>query len=730
MKKLFNKKILTIMLVLAMALSSLTVCKSSSDASNEVEITTENEPQSTPDDSMDKTASAIDQANATTHETTSKSDKEKSETNSTRTTNQTPRDNNKSSAPTVDSTQKENNVDTQTTTKTNTVNQSAPYNNSSTNNSSSSNDSSANSNTSSGNNTATDNTTPAAPADESNENTPGLPNKTGEKYADMSALEVTKYLGNGINLGNTLEAYGHNYLGITADVSAYETYWGQPVTTPEMIAGMKACGFDSLRVPIAWTNMMDIESGDYTINQAYINRVKEIVNCAIDNDMFVIINDHWDGGWWSMFGSEDQANRDKAWEMYESLWTQLADEFSNYPEQLIFESGNEELGDRLNESTSFSKYGTLTENEKYETTNAINQKFVDIIRKSGNINDHRFLLLAGYNTDIDKTVDDRFKMPTDTADNKLFVSVHYYYPWNYCGVDNAARWGIKSDYEDMNNAFEKLQRFTNSGYGVIIGEYAAIPYTDKETNTVTMKDNTIEFTTNLLDNCDVYNYCPMLWSCNDLYNKNTLTMMDSSLTDLYTSRNYASEEAAGDSYINQVKERMDTNLSEAQEKWDDVEEYEPGESVAWIMWMGGAGTYSIGDTFNPSDNTPGITATNAVVDGAGEYTVSLDFENGNDGVTFSALGIKDAEVKYPGCVIDIKNITIDGETVEPTATPYTTSDDGKCTRVNLMNEWVGDIPDTARTADGDLSDASAVILDKSKINDIHNITITFELICE
>jgi len=546
----------------------------------------------------------------------------------------------------------------------------------------------------------------------------------------MSALEVTKYLGNGINLGNTFEAYGHNTLGTNANVYSYETCWGQPVTTKAMISGMKAAGFDSIRIPIAWTNMMNFESGDYTINQAYINRIKEVVNWALENDMFVIINDHWDGGWWSMFGSENQTNRAKAWTMYETLWNQISKEFSNYSEQLIFESGNEELGDRLNESTDFSKYGTLTEDEKYATTNAINQKFVDIVHRSGAKNDHRFLLLAGYNTDIDKTVDYRFQMPRDTIANKLFVSVHYYSPWNYCGVDNNSRWGTKSDYTDMNTAFKKLQRFTNEGYGVIIGEYAAIPYYDKQANKSVMKDNTVEFTNNLLDNCDIYNYCPMLWSTNDSYNKSTNTMIDASLTKFFTSRNYVAEKNSGSSYLPTVRARMEANLKNAPDKWDDVEDYNPGDSVAWIMWMGGAGTYSTGDVFNPSDNTPGIKATNAIVTGPGEYTVSLDFENGNNGVTFSALGIKDAEIKFPGCIIDIKEISIDGRTFSPSKVGYTTSDDGKCTRVNLMNEWVGNIPSTARTKDGNLSNASAIILDKIQINGIHNITIKFELICK
>ena len=127
--------------------------------------------------------------------------------------------------------------------------------------------------------------------------------------AKTDAVTLAKYMGNGINLGNTMEAYGHTTLGTGAGVSSYETYWGQPVTTAQMFQGMKACGFDSVRIPIAWTNMMDYESGDYTINKAYLDRVEEIVNYALDAEMFVIINDHWDGGWWGMFGSNIKNNK-------------------------------------------------------------------------------------------------------------------------------------------------------------------------------------------------------------------------------------------------------------------------------------------------------------------------------------------------------------------------------------------------------------------------------------
>lgn len=197
---------------------------------------------------------------------------------------------------------------------------------------------------------------------------------------------------------------------------------------------------------------------------------------------------------------------------------------------------------------------------------------------------------------------------------------------------------------------------------------------------------------------------------------------------LFTSRCYAEEIAAGEGYLDVVQSRMETAANDAPEQWEGVETYDPGTPVAWIMWNGGAGTYSVGDIYNPSDNTEGITAHDVVVDGAGEYTVSLDFAGENDGITFAALALADGELLYPNAILDIKEITVDGNKLPMIAQEYTSSDDGKCTRVNLYNTWVNTLPDDARTASGNFNNAKPVILNASDLVGIKNITIRFELI--
>lgn len=383
----------------------------------------------------------------------------------------------------------------------------------------------------------------------------------GTVREELTAVELTKLMGNGTNLGNTMEAYGHSDLGTTAEVSKYETYWGQPVTTQEMITGMKEAGFDSIRIPIAWTNAMDFESGDYTIGEEYLNRIEELINYARNASMYVIINDHWDGSWWGMFGSSKEEDREKAMEMYVSMWTQIAERYKDYSDYLIFESGNEELGDRLNDIDVCKDSGSLSEDECYEMTNKINQTFVDTIRSTGGNNEQRFLLIAGYNTDIERTCDSRFVMPTDTAKDKLLVSVHYYTPWNYCGTESVENWGNIKDYEEQNTLLEKMSKFTQQGYGVIIGEYAVLTKDDGS-----IKNNTTDFVNNLLDNCDLYGYCPMLWDCSNFFIRKDLKFVDESLAEVYSSRSFQAQLELSEEEIQEnARRKMETALENAPE---------------------------------------------------------------------------------------------------------------------------------------------------------------------
>ncbi|MFZ5987715.1 MAG: cellulase family glycosylhydrolase [Bacillota bacterium] len=343
-------------------------------------------------------------------------------------------------------------------------------------------------------------------------------------YDDKTATETVLDMGIGWNLGNTLEACG-DWIN-PSSITNYETAWGNPVTTKQMIDGIRAAGFKSIRIPVAWSNMM---APDYTINQQLINRVKEVVGYCSDNDMYVIVNIHWDGGWFEKFATE----YDEAMKKYTSIWTQISNNFKDYPQNLIFESLNEEghwdtIWNRWSGSTGADK------TRAYNILNNINQRFVDIVRASGGNNASRCLLIAGYATDIDLTIDDCFKMPQDTISNKLIISVHYYTPATFTILTEDASWGkaaytwgteaeinqVKIDFQKMKN------KFANNAVPVIIGEYGTV-IRNKDPESVRRYISTVCKTAYDLG------FCPMFWDNGEYYSRSELKFRDPQLASIF-----------------------------------------------------------------------------------------------------------------------------------------------------------------------------------------------------
>lgn len=556
----------------------------------------------------------------------------------------------------------------------------------------------------------------------------------------LTALEATRLMGNGINLGNTLEACDNN-VGIKTNTPlSYETHWGQPKTTQAMIDGMKAAGFDTIRIPVAWmTNATHLYEGDYTIDADYMDRVEEVVRYARKAGMYVIVNDHWDGGWYGMFGSESAETRALAMEAYKGMWQQIAERFRDYSDYLIFESANEELGTRFDENSALycsdSVVTYLNDDERYALTNEINQTFVDVVRATGGNNATRFLLIAGYGTNIDQTCDDRFQMPKDTAVSKLMVSVHYYDPWSYCGASSAAsatKWGKVSDYEYLDQQLAKMTKFTEAGYGVVIGEYGALPCSDG------LKDNTLAYHTAFLDACTKYDLTNCLWDCSGLYKRVSQTFADDDILAMYQEKRQANEE--GQDYADvQAAAAAEAAAAAAEAPvtfQQDAVVVDDQTALAWIMWNDGswALTHSVGDTYNADAISEGLVATNAVITGEGKYTVGLDFTGTAQGysasVAFAAIGISNGEALYPNYLVNIKEVRINGEIYRLKGRAYTTSDDGVCTRVNLYNEWVTSVPKTARLPGGNLAGATPTPINRNDavIAEIKTIEIDFEYV--
>lgn len=338
----------------------------------------------------------------------------------------------------------------------------------------------------------------------------GCAGQKGE-MRDMSTMEIVKDMGLGINLGNTFESCGSWISALS--VTNYETGWGSPVITEEIIKGYAESGFGVLRIPVAWSNMM---TGNYDINPEYLARVKQVVDWALDSGMYVILNIHWDGGWWEKFAGED---KDECMYKYERIWTQLTAEFKNYSDKLMFESLNEEgCWDSIWNRYSGQEDG---KSEAYGLLNEINQKFVDLVRKSGGNNKKRHLLIAGYATDVGLTCDELYKMPDD-PENRCAVSVHYYTPstfailekdasWGKCRKD----WGTQADMDELEKNMDMMkEHFVDKGIPVIIGEYGC-PVKNKD------KDSIKKYLTSVCEAAYDRDMCPVLWDVTDAFYSRT-----------------------------------------------------------------------------------------------------------------------------------------------------------------------------------------------------------------
>lgn len=204
-----------------------------------------------------------------------------------------------------------------------------------------------------------------------------------------------------------------------------------------------------------------------------MNRVEEVVNYALNADMYVIMNIHWDGGWMQpTYAQQTYVNN-----RLSIMWNQIATRFRNYDHRLLFAGTNEVMVD--------GDYGTPTV-EYYTVQNSFNQTFVNAVRATGGNNANRHLVVQGFNTNIDHTVNFA-KIPTDTVSNRLMMEVHYYDPYNFTlnTSSSITQWGsiatnpsatetwANESYAD--SQFQKMKtNFIDKGVGVILGEYGVV----------------------------------------------------------------------------------------------------------------------------------------------------------------------------------------------------------------------------------------------------------------
>jgi len=271
-----------------------------------------------------------------------------------------------------------------------------------------------------------------------------------------TASAVAGQIKAGWNIGNTLEA------------QCGETAWGNPMVNQQLINAVKAAGFNAVRIPAAWD--CHANQSTMTIDSAWMARVKQVVDLAYNQGMYVILNIHWDGGWLEehpLYSYQTAVNQKQR-----AYWTQIATTFRDYNERMLFAGTNEVHAD----------YGTPTA-EHIAVQQSYNQTFVDAVRATGGNNASRTLVVQTYNTNMWHGLN-YFSMPSDSIANRLVVEVHHYDPYDFTlnSSGPCLAWGApypqysqcswaQEDYHT--NLFAQVRtKWVAQGIPVIIGEYA------------------------------------------------------------------------------------------------------------------------------------------------------------------------------------------------------------------------------------------------------------------
>jgi endoglucanase len=293
---------------------------------------------------------------------------------------------------------------------------------------------------------------------------PKDPDATG---MSSTAVQLAEKMNLGWNIGNTMEAYGN------------ETGWGNPQITEDYVKFVKANGFNAIRIPCQWNwHHVDNKSTAH-IDENWLNRVKEVVGYCVNNDMYVLLNIHWDGGW--LENNITKAKKDSVSAKQKALWEQIATTMRDFDEHLMFASANEPAADNAEEMQVLAAY---------------HQTFINAVRSTGGRNSYRVLVLQGPSTNMTLTPELMTTLPKDLVDNRLMVEVHNYLPAQFCFLNEDVSWGNMAYYwgKDHQSTIEPDRNFTgdwgnevgqiqgfdlmktafvDKGIPVVIGEYGA-----------------------------------------------------------------------------------------------------------------------------------------------------------------------------------------------------------------------------------------------------------------
>ncbi|WIM97503.1 cellulase family glycosylhydrolase [Actinoplanes oblitus] len=326
----------------------------------------------------------------------------------------------------------------------------------------------------------------------------GVLTPTAAQAAPLAAGSAVAAMQPGWNLGNTFDATG-----------ADETSWGNPRVTPELLAGIRAQGFRSIRIPVTWSQHLG-PAPDYTIDPVALARLAEVVGWALDDGLYVMVNVHHDSWQWI---NRMPADHDAVLAEYTAIWTQVATAFRDASPRLLFESVNE------------PQFVT----EKAALLAELNTAFHTVVRGSGGRNATRLLVMPTMHTNAGQAyLDELASTFTALGDPNLIATVHYYGYWpfsvNIAGgyrFDAAAR-------QDLLDTFQRVHdTFVAKGIPVIIGEYGLLGF-DRSTGTIEQGEK-LKFFEFFGHQARISRVTTMLWDNGQHFDRTALTWRDPEL---------------------------------------------------------------------------------------------------------------------------------------------------------------------------------------------------------
>jgi len=331
-----------------------------------------------------------------------------------------------------------------------------------------------------------------------------------------NAVQLAAKIKLGLNIGNTLEAIGG------------ETAWGNPKITKAFIDFVKQSGFNAVRIPCSWDQYANASS---QIKADWLNRVKEVVQYCVDNGLYVILNIHWDGGW--LENNVTTAKQDAVNVKQKAYWLQIAITMRDFDEHLLFASANEPNASDATQMSVLLSY---------------HQTFINTVRSTGGHNSYRVLVVQGPNTDIGTTNTLMNTLPVDPMANRMMVEIHYYTPWNFCGMSkdeswgnmfyywgqgyhsaadpsHNANWGEESDVDKYMGMMKT--KFVDKGIPVVMGEYGPMRRTDLTGDALTLHlASRAYYMKYVTKQAKTNGILPFFWDTGGLLNRQNNTVSD------------------------------------------------------------------------------------------------------------------------------------------------------------------------------------------------------------